>query len=233
MVTIRKNNDRGKTITDWLTSYHSFSFNHYYDPAHVNFGPLVVLNDETIQPGKGFGLHQHENMEIVTYVLEGALEHKESTGESEILRAGEVGRMSAGTGIAHSEYNHSLSELVHFTQVWFIPKHENTVPSHEQKNFSLEQRLNIWLPIASDNVALGGTMINADATMLVSRLEQGHSLQYEFLSGHGGYFHIAEGIVVLNGKIVGAGDAAALSFEPWCELNAVQNTEIIGFSVQL
>jgi redox-sensitive bicupin YhaK (pirin superfamily) len=233
MITICKSNERGKTITDWLTSYHSFSFNHYYDPAHVNFGPLVVLNDDIIKPGTGFGTHPHENMEIVTYVLEGALEHKDSTGKREVLRAGEVGRMSAGTGIVHSEYNHSKSEPVHFLQVWFVPKQENMIPSHEQKNFSIDQRLNVWLPIASDNASLGGTVINSYAAMYVARLEQGHNLSYDFLSGRSAYFFVADGVISLNGIILGKGDSASVSYETHTDISSSQDSEIVLFDVML
>jgi quercetin 2,3-dioxygenase len=233
MITIRKSNERGKTITEWLTSYHSFSFNHYDDPAHVNFGPLVVLNDDIIKPGTGFGTHPHENMEIVTYVLEGALEHKDSTGKREVLRAGEVGRMSAGTGIVHSEYNHSKSEPVHFLQVWFVPKQENMIPSHEQKNFSLDQRLNVWLPIASDNASLGGTVINSYAAMYISRLEQGRNLSYDFLLGRSAYFFVADGIISLNGKILGKGDSASVSHETHSDISSSQDSEIVLFDVTL
>lgn len=233
MITIRKSNERGKTVTEWLTSYHSFSFNHYYDPAHVNFGPLVVLNDDIIKPGTGFSAHPHENMEIVTYVLEGALEHKDSTGKREVLRAGEVGRMSADTGIVHSEYNHSKSEPVHLLQVWFVPKQENMIPSHEQKNISIDQRLNVWLPVASDNASLGGTVINSYASMYVSRLEQGHNLSYDFLSGRSAHVFVADGIISLNGKILEKGDSASVSHETHMDIRSSQDLEIVVFEVAL
>jgi quercetin 2,3-dioxygenase len=233
MMTIRKNDERGKTVNDWLTSCHSFSFNKYYDPAYVNFGPLVVLNDDVVKPGTGFGSHPHENMEIVTYVLDGALEHKDSTGTREVIGSGEVGRMSAGTGVIHSEYNHSNSESVHFLQIWFLPKQENMLPSHEQKNFTVDQRLNSWLPIASDDAALGGTVINSSASIYVSRLEQGRSLKFDIFSERGIYFFVAGGIVAVNGKILAQGDAALLSNEKHLDINAVQNSEIVLFDVKL
>jgi redox-sensitive bicupin YhaK (pirin superfamily) len=233
MITIRKNSERGKTVNDWLTSYHSLSFNKYYDPGNVNFGSMVVLNDDVVKPGKGFGSHSHENMEIVSYVLEGTLEHKDSTGKSEVLRAGEVGRMSAGTGIVHSEYNHSKSDSVHFLQVWFLPKQENMIPSHEQKNFTLDQRLNIWLPIASENIDLGGTLINSPASIYVCRLERGRALGFDISLGHGIYFFAAGGIVVLNGKILSQGDAAILSYEKHMDINATQDSEIVLFDMKV
>ena len=226
---IRKSNERGKTVTEWLTSYHGFSFNRYYDPAHVNFGPLVVLNDDIVKPGTGFSAHPHENMEIVTYVVKGALEHKDSTGKREVLQAGEVGRLNAGTGIVHSEYNQSKSELVHLLQVWFVPKQENMIPSHEQRNFCL----NAWLPVASDNASLGGTMINSYAAMYVSRLEQGHNLSYDFLSGHSAYFFVADGIISLNGKILGKGDSASVAYETHTDISSSQDSEIVVFDVTL
>jgi redox-sensitive bicupin YhaK (pirin superfamily) len=233
MITIRKSDERGKTITDWLTSYHSFSFNQYYDPAYIHFGPLVVLNDDIIKPCAGFGAHPHENMEIVTYVLKGALEHKDSTGKREVLRAGEVGRMSAGTGIVHSEYNHSKSEPVRLLQIWFVPKREHMLPSHEQKNFRMDQRLNILLPIASDNASLGGTVINSNAAMYISRLEHGRNLPYDFLSGRSGYFYIADGRISLNGIILGNGDAASVSFETHVDILSTQDSEIVLFDLKL
>ena len=184
MIRIRKNTTRGVTKIGWLTSYHSFSFNRYYDREYVHFGPLRVLNDDIVVPGAGFETHPHDNMEIVTYVLRGALEHRDSTGTQGVIRAGEVQRMSAGTGIMHSESNHSKNEPVHLLQIWFFPDKEDLSPEYEQKSFSTEQRLNVLLPVASGKKDTGGVFIHQDAGMSVSRLEILHTLKYPVSERH-------------------------------------------------
>ncbi len=233
MFTIRKSESRGTTRADWLISRHSFSFNQYYDPAYTHFGPLVVLNDDTVQPGAGFGSHPHKNMEIVTYVLEGGLEHKDSTGKREAILAGNVGRMSAGSGIVHSEYNHSAEEIVQFLQIWFLPKSNGTAPSHEQFNFTKDQRTNVLLPVASDQKNNGAAFINSNATMYVSYLESAHELVHEFGAGRGGYIFVAEGLLTVGTLSLGKGDAATLSDESCVSIRAEQDSELVLFDVAL
>lgn len=233
MITIRKSNKRGKTLTGWLTSYHSFSFNRYYDPEYINFGPLVVLNDDIVQPGTGFSEHPHQNMEIVTYVLEGALEHKDSTGKREVLRAGEIGRMSAGTGIVHSEYNHSKEAIVRLLQIWFTPKENGMKPSHEQIDFTKFQRTNVLLPVASDQKNNGEAFIHSPATMYISHLESSKELVHSFAAGRGGYMFIADGAVSMNDIQLGKGDAIMLQQEDRLSIRAEQDSEIVLFDVAI
>lgn len=233
MITIRKSNTRGKTLTGWLSSYHSFSFNRYYDPEYSNFGPLVVLNDDIVQPGAGFGEHPHHNMEIVTYVLEGALEHTDSTGKREVLHAGEIGRMSAGKGIVHSEYNHSKDAIVHLLQIWFTPKENGMKPSHEQINLTKLQRTNVLLPVASDQKNNGAAFINSAATMYISHLEPSKELAHPFTAGRGGYVFVPDGAVSMNDIQLGKGDAAMLQQEDRLSIRAEQDSEIVLFDVAL
>lgn len=233
MLKIRKSGNRGTTQTGWLVSRHSFSFNNYYDPAYTHFGPLAVLNDDIVQPGTGFGSHPHENMEIVTYVLEGALEHKDSTGKRGVIHAGEIGRMSAGTGIIHSEYNHSPSALVHFLQIWFLPKSNGLAPSHEQIDLTKMQRTNILLPVASDRKNNGEAFINSDARMYVSHLETAHELTHTLPVGRGCYIFVADGELSVNGIRLGPGDAASLSSEESASIRAEQDSELVLFDVEL
>ncbi len=233
MFTIRKSESRGTTRADWLVSRHSFSFNEYFDPAYTHFGPLVVLNDDTVQPGAGFGSHPHKNMEIVTYVLEGGLEHKDSTGKREIILAGNVGRMSAGTGVVHSEYNHSSEKIVRFLQIWFLPKSNGLAPSHEQLNFTKDQRTNVLLPVASDQKNNGAAFIHSDATMYVSHLESAHELVHAFGPGRGGYIFIANGLLTVGTLSLSKGDAATLSDENRISIRAEQDSEFVLFDVVL
>ncbi len=233
MFTIRKSGSRGTTQTDWLVSRHSFSFNDYYDPAYTHFGPLVVLNDDIVQPGTGFGRHRHKNMEIVTYVLEGALEHEDSTGKREVILAGDIGRMSAGTGIAHSEYNHSTEKIVHFLQIWFLPKSNGMAPSHEQLTLPRVQRTNVLYPAASDRSNNGEAFINSDATMFISRVEASHELEHSFGSGRGGYVFVADGALSVNGIRLERGDAGTLSHEDRAVIRAEQDSELVLFDVAL
>ncbi len=233
MIEIRKSEDRGKTKLDWLTSYHSFSFNHYYDPTHVRFGPVRVLNDDIIMPGTGFGAHSHDNMEIVTYVLEGTLEHQDSIGTRGIIKAGEVQRMSAGTGIVHSEYNASDKERVHLLQIWFFPNERGLTPSYEQKNFTKNQRKNLLLPAASERKELGGVYLHQDVTMYVSNLEVAHELSYQLQDGRGVYLYLADGKADANNVALSKGDAAKVYKEQSLTIRAAEESEIVLFDVPL
>lgn len=233
MVELRKSEDRGKTTLGWLTSYHSFSFNQYYDLAHVHFGPLCVLNDDTIMPGTGFGAHPHDNMEIVTYVLKGALKHQDSLGTSGIIRASEVQRMSAGTGIVHSEYNESDVELVHLLQIWFLPNKRGLTPSYEQKNFRKEQRRNFLLLVASGQKELGGVFLHQDVTMYVSNLQVSHELTHQLENDRGAYLYLADGDVRVTGTALLKGDAVKVSGEQSISIRAATDSEIVLFDVPL
>lgn len=233
MIQVRKSSERGNTRTGWLNSYHSFSFGHYYEPEHSGFGPLVVLNDDFVKAGTGFGTHGHRDMEIVTYVLKGTLAHQDSTGGTGTIESGEVQRMTAGTGIRHSEHNHSKDEDVHFLQIWFHPNRLNLEPGYEQKKFSQAARLNKWLPVASSDKAADGVFINQDVVMYVSRLEKGMALDYPLKDNRGGYIFIIEGDLAANGQRLSTGDALKLIDEPELHLTAEADTELVFFDLPL
>jgi redox-sensitive bicupin YhaK (pirin superfamily) len=233
MIRIRKNTTRGVTKIGWLTSYHSFSFNRYYDRDYVHFGPLRVLNDDVVMPGSGFDTHPHENMEIVTYVLQGALEHRDNTGTQGVIHPAEVQRMSAGTGIMHSEFNHSKSDAVHLLQIWFLPDQEDLSPGYEQKSYTTEQRTNTLLQIASGKNDAGGVFIHQDATMSVSRLETGHTLKYPVSKGRGVYLYLIDGSITVNQMKLTKGDAAIVDTMEELTITADGDSEVALFDVPL
>jgi redox-sensitive bicupin YhaK (pirin superfamily) len=230
---VRKADERGRTAISWLNSYHAFSFGQYYDPRNTHFGPLRVLNDDVIKGGGGFGSHGHDNMEIVTYMLEGELEHKDSMAHTEVIHTGEVQRMTAGTGIIHSEYNHSATVPVHLLQIWFLPDAYNLEPSYEQKRFSLDQRRNVLLPVASKDKSLGGVFINQDATMFISHLDAGRELTQPVSDGRGLYLYMISGEVSANGESASTGDAVKASGLDRLTIKANQDTEFVLFDVPL
>ncbi len=233
MIEIRKSNERGKTQLGWLKSYHSFSFGRYYDPNHVHFGPLRVLNDNVVMPGTGFGTHNHDNMEIITYVVSGTLEHRDSMGTKGLIGEGDVQRMTAGTGVSHSEQNSSNDRPVHFFQIWFVPNHQGLKPSYEQKNFSRDRRKNLFLRVASQRRELGGVFVNQDVTMRVASLDAGIKIQAPVENTRGAYLHVVEGKVQIDGTSLISGDAALVREENLLSLFAVENSELIFFDVPL
>lgn len=233
MLEIRKSEDRGRTKLGWLTSYHSFSFNRYYDPANVHFDPLRVLNDDIVMPGTGFGAHPHDNMEVVTYVLDGALRHQDSTGTDGVIRAGEVQRMTAGTGIEHSEYNESKAEPVHFLQVWFLPNRKGLTPSYEQKAFAKEQRKNVLLPVASGQKDQGSLFVNQDVTMYVSSLDASRKLAHEIGDRRGAYLYLVDGKISVGDVQLAKGDAVKVTQEKCIQIRAGADSEIVLFDVPL
>ena len=233
MIDIRPAAERGLTKLPWLTSHHSFAFNDYYNPAHENFGPLRVLNDDTVAPGTGFGTHSHRDMEIVTYVLDGALEHRDSTGGRGVIEAGEVQRMTAGTGVAHSEYNASPTAPVHFLQVWFIPNRRGLTPGYEQRRFGEEQRRNVLLPVASGGKGGADVFLNQDVTMYTSRLLAGREVAHTLAPARGAYVFVVDGAVRVNGVKLATGDAAKVSEEAQVTIAADGDTELVLFDVPL
>ncbi|HEY3065989.1 MAG TPA: pirin family protein [Methylomirabilota bacterium] len=233
MIEIRPAAERGLTKLPWLTSHHSFAFNQYYDPAHESFGPLRVLNDDTVAPGTGFGTHSHRDMEIVTYVLDGALEHRDSTGGHGVIEVGEVQRMTAGTGVAHSEHNASATAPVHFLQVWFLPNRRGLTPGYEQKRFGEEQRRNVLLPVASGRTDGPGVFLNQDVTMYTSRLLAGHEVLHTPAPARGAYVFVVSGTARVNGVKVGSGDAAKVSGEAGVTIAADADAELVLFDVPL
>jgi redox-sensitive bicupin YhaK (pirin superfamily) len=208
---IIKAKDRFHLESDWLSAYWLFSFDRYYDPNNMTFGPLRVFNHDTVAGGGGFPTHPHREMEIVTYVLEGALRHKDSTGGAGLIRAGEVQRMTAGTGVAHSEFNFSEEAPVKLLQMWVLPERDGLTPSYEQKQFTSEQRAGELLPIASGQGAPGAVKIHQDATFYVSRLRAGDRVGRRLKPGRRAFFYVIDGEVTLNGERLGGGDQARVT----------------------
>ncbi len=219
--------DRYHIESDWLSAYWLFSFDRYYDPNNMAFGPLRVFNHDTIQGGSGFPTHSHREMEIVTYVLQGQLAHKDSTGGVGFINPGEVQRMTAGTGIAHSEFNASETEATKLLQLWVIPEREGLTPSYEQKQFSLAQRTGKLLPIASGRDLPETVKIHQDATFYVSRLNAGDAVTHELNEKRRAFLYVIEGEIMLNGEVFKAGDQARITSESQLALTAINNGEII------
>lgn len=207
---IRRANERGHAEHGWLESYHTFSFADYIDPAHMGFRVLRVINEDRVQAGQGFGRHPHRDMEIVSYVLEGALEHKDSLGTGSVIRPGDVQRMSAGTGVTHSEFNASKTELVHFLQIWIMPDRAGHAPGYEQKNFSTSDRRGKLRLVASPDGRDGSVTIHQNARMLATLLARGESVTYDLAPKRGAWIHVATGAVEVDGTKLEAGDAAAI-----------------------
>lgn len=219
MITVRKASDRGHFDHGWLDTRHTFSFAGYHDPEHMGFRALRVINEDRVKPGEGFGTHGHRDMEILSYVLGGALAHRDSTGGGGVLRPGEVQRMTAGTGVRHSEFNGSKEEDVHFLQIWIIPDREGHAPSYEQRAYPEDERRGALRLVASPDGAKGSTTIHRDARVYASLLAQGERASLELAPGRHGYVQVARGEVVLgSGTRLQAGDGAALSDEPRVEL---------------
>ena len=207
MLNITRSADRYNLKTDWLDAKWHFSFGNYYDSQNVQFGPLRVFNNDVIQPGQGFPMHPHRDMEIVTYVLDGELEHRDSTGGQGTIRAGEVQRMSAGAGVRHSEFNASSKNTVELVQIWVLPQKTGVQPSYEQKRFTQAERTGKWLPIVSPTVEGEAVFIGQDATFYVSRLESGQSAAHDLAPGRQAYVFVADGEVALNGERLLKGDS--------------------------
>ena len=210
MIRVRSHDERGKTKLDWLDSSHTFSFGDYRDPEHMGFRSLRVINDDYVVPGKGFGSHSHRDMEIITLVLEGALEHKDSTGTSSVIRPGDVQRMSAGTGITHSEWNHSKTGEVHFLQIWIIPESTGLKPGYEQTSSPEERRKGRLVLLASRDGRDGSVVVHQDAGLYGARLDPGQSVVHAPGPGRRAWVHVARGAATLNGKTLVAGDGAAV-----------------------
>jgi quercetin 2,3-dioxygenase len=213
MITIRPAAERGHFNHGWLDTYHSFSFADYWDPKHMGYRSLRVINEDKVAPHQGFGTHPHRDMEIITYVLEGSLAHKDSMGTGSVIRPGEVQRMSAGTGVLHSEFNNSPSELVHLLQIWIQPDRRGLTPSYEQKNFSTEEKLNRFRLIASPTGEEGSVTIHQDAKLSAAIIEKGNTVKYELGKDRSAWIQVACGEVTLNGKPLKQGDGAAVENE--------------------
>ncbi len=231
MITIRKSEDRGHFNLGWLDTYHTFSFDQYYDPAHMHFRSLRVINEDRVAPGQGFPTHSHRDMEIITYILSGALAHRDSMGNGSVIRPGDVQRMTAGTGVSHSEYNPSDSEAVHLLQIWILPNARDLPPGYEQKAFTDEERRGKLRLIASENGAEGSVMIHQDARVYATLLDAGQSVSHELDADRYGWIQVARGSVRLNDVELRAGDGAAASNEPMLKLSAIEATELLLFDL--
>lgn len=231
MIKIRKANDRGHANHGWLNAYHTFSFASYHDPQHVRFRSLRVMNEDRVMPGQGFGTHPHDNMEIVTYVLEGALEHKDSMGNGEVLRPGEFQRMSAGTGITHSEFNPSATEPVHLYQIWLFPDQRGHQPSYEQKRFAVEEQQNQLRLVASPTAENGSLMIHQDAKIYLSQVASGREVVHPVATGRHAWLQVLRGAVTLNGQPLATSDGAAVSEESELTIKASSDAEIMLFDL--
>ena len=231
MINIRKSNDRGHADHGWLNTYHTFSFAGFYDPKQMGFRELRVINEDRVRPGEGFGTHPHQEMEIISYVLEGALEHKDSMGNGTVIRPGEVQRMSAGTGITHSEFNHSKSELVHFFQIWVLPEIHGVKPSYEQKFFSDEEKTNNLRLVASPDGRDGSVTIHQDVNLYAALLDTGNRVVHNIPEARHVWVQIARGSVLINGSLLEAGDGAAVSDERLVSLTCTENAEVLLFDL--
>ncbi len=231
MKTIRRSAERGHANHGWLDTYHTFSFATYQDPAHKRFRSLRVMNEDRIAPGKGFGTHPHADMEIVTYVLSGALEHRDSMGNGEVLRPGEFQRMSAGTGITHSEFNPSADEATHLYQIWLYPAEKGIEPSYEQKAFPEDERLNTFRLVAAPDAAEGSLTIHQDARIFLSRVDSGVSLAYPLANERHAWLQVLRGAIRLDDTQLAAGDGVAISEESHVEFTASEPSEVMLFDL--
>jgi hypothetical protein len=231
MIAIRKAEERGHANHGWLNSYHSFSFANYYDPQQMGFKTLRVINEDRVQASQGFGAHSHRDMEIISYVLEGALEHKDSMGTSSIIRPGEVQIMSAGTGVTHSEYNHSKTDPVHFLQIWILPNQTGLEPRYEQKMYSTEEKHGNLRLIASQDGRDGSVTIHQDASIYATLLDAGQQVDYQIKPNRHAWVQVIKGDISLNGNLLVAGDGAAISDENQIVIDAKDNTEFLVFDL--
>lgn len=222
---------RGHTKIGWLDSYHTFSFGGFYDPKRMGFRSLRVINDDRVVPGAGFGAHSHRDMEILTYVLEGSLEHKDSLGNGAVIYPGEAQIMSAGTGITHSEYNHSKTEPVHFLQIWIIPDEQGLQPRYEQRDFPLEEKRGFLRLIAAKDGREGAVTIHQDVDLYTSIMEPGDVVSYDVKPHRYAWLQIAQGVATLNGNALRAGDGVQLSGQAQLEISTDIGAEILLFDL--
>jgi redox-sensitive bicupin YhaK (pirin superfamily) len=231
MIKHRPARERGHAAHGWLDSHHTFSFADYYDPANMGFRGLRVINDDRVAPGKGFGTHGHRDMEIVSYVLEGGLEHKDSLGTGSVIRPGDVQRMSAGTGVRHSELNASPSEPVHFLQIWIVPRAKGLAPGYEQRTFSAEDKRGALRLVASPDGRDGSVTVHADAQLYAGLFTAGEVAELPLRPGRGAWVHVARGQVKVNGSVLGEGDGLALEDEPAVAIEGVDGGEVLVFEL--
>jgi redox-sensitive bicupin YhaK (pirin superfamily) len=231
MLQVRKGNERGTANFGWLQSNHSFSFGQYHDPEHTGFGPLIVINEDRVAPDSGFGTHGHRNMEIISYVLSGSLEHKDSMGNGSVLRYGDVQRMSAGTGVLHSEYNPSQTEPVHFLQIWIEPNVQNIAPSYEERRFDTSSKIGQLRLIVSPDGRNGSVTAHQDASVYAAILDVDDKVTHELAPGRAAYVHVIRGSITANGVALAAGDALKVSGESLVSLAQAEAAEVLLFDL--
>jgi redox-sensitive bicupin YhaK (pirin superfamily) len=232
VIRIRPAGERGKANFGWLDSRHTFSFGDYHDPEHMGFGPLRVINEDRVQPGQGFGTHGHRDMEILSYVLEGALEHKDSIGTGSVIRPDDVQVMSAGTGIRHSEFNPSPTEPVHFLQIWVIPDREGIAPRYAQKSFPPERKRGRLLLVGSSDGRDGSVVIHQDVLLLASILARGDTVSRQQAPGRNAWLQVVRGAVDVNGQMLHEGDGAAIEREPKVDITGkADEAELLLFDL--
>ena len=232
MITIRHAEDRGKADFGWLNSQHTFSFGHYHDARFMGFGPLRVINEDRVQPAQGFGTHGHRDMEIISYVLDGALEHKDSMGNGSIIRPGDVQRMSAGTGVQHSEFNASDTKSVHFLQIWILPEKNGTAPGYEQKAFSVTDKRGQLRLVGSQDGRDGSVTIHQDVNLYASVLAEGDTVSHELADGRKGWIQVARGSVALNDQTLYPGDGVAIEGPMTIMLRDASDAEVLLFDMR-
>jgi redox-sensitive bicupin YhaK (pirin superfamily) len=231
MIQVRKANERGHFDHGWLDTYHTFSFADYFDPAHVGFRSLRVINEDRVQPGQGFGMHGHRDMEILTWVLEGALEHRDSLGNGAVLQPGEMQHMTAGTGVRHSEFNPSDRHEVHLYQIWLLPHTRGLTPSYEQKAFADDQRQGKLQLVASPTGEQGSLTIHQDARLYLARLTAGQTVVHTLEPGRHAWLQVLRGQAALGGQALSAGDGAAVSDEERLEVKGTRDAEVMLFDL--
>jgi redox-sensitive bicupin YhaK (pirin superfamily) len=231
MLQIRKSKERGVADHGWLNSHHTFSFGHYFDAQHTGFGPLLVINEDRVQAGKGFGTHGHSDMEIISYVLDGALEHKDSMGTGSVLHYGDVQRMSAGTGVRHSEFNHSATAPVHFLQIWIQPNVKGIPPSYEEKHFTAAEKQGQLRLIASADGRDNSVLIHQDASIYAAILNGEQPLQHTLANGRTAYVHLIRGRLSVNGTELNGGDAVKVTAETLITLANAEAAEVLLFDL--
>ncbi|MBQ5940607.1 pirin family protein [Massilia sp. AB1] len=231
MLNVRKSNERGAASFGWLKSRHTFSFGHYYDPKHMGFGPLRVINEDNVAPGRGFDSHGHRDMEIISYVLDGALEHKDSMGNGSVLRYGDVQRMSAGSGVVHSEYNHSKTEGVHFLQIWIEPNTAGEAPGYEEKHFDAASKTGRLRLIASNDGREGSVSMRQDASIYAAILNGDDALTHQLAAGRQAYVHVIRGSITVNGVALNGGDALKVTEESQVSLEKADAAEVLVFDL--
>jgi redox-sensitive bicupin YhaK (pirin superfamily) len=231
MMTLRRSADRGRADHGWLKSFHSFSFADYYDPRHMGFGALRVINEDRVAPGMGFGTHGHRDMEIISYVLDGELAHRDSLGNGSVIRPGDVQRMSAGSGVRHSEYNHAADRTTHFLQIWIEPDVTGITPSYEEKHFDAAEKRGRLRLIASRDGADGSVRIHQDARLYAGLFDSAENAQLELDPRRRVYVHVARGAVTVNGQALAAGDALALQEVASLSIDQGREAEVLVFDL--